>query len=257
MAYINDQEVLFSPQVTVVEGGSVDVDTAMSDTSENPVQNKVVKAYVDEKTAPATADTYGTIKTPTMSGEARPYGFYRNDNGFLQIVAADNSQIDNRDWLNTNCPITPNNLDYAVKSVGDGYYAKVEDVGGAGTWELVEEITVSEDAVVERKYDSPFKKIIVSLVSANKAAPRVRLRSGAHYWEFYYGSFSNVVVVGDFVAPGSLADVYAIAGENGGSPAMAMPPINRLKCTATSFDGFKTDAACVAGTTIKVYGVRT
>ena len=109
MAYINGNEVLFSPQVTLVGG--------------------VDKAYVDEKTAPATSNTFGTIKAPTLVGEATGYGFYRNDAGFLQIVSADEGQIDNRDWLSSNCPITPNNLDYAVKAVGDGYYAKAEDVG--------------------------------------------------------------------------------------------------------------------------------
>lgn len=33
-------------------GGSVDVDTEMSDTSENAVQNKVIKEYVDSQTVP-------------------------------------------------------------------------------------------------------------------------------------------------------------------------------------------------------------
>lgn len=87
------------------------------------------KAYIDEKIAPATSNTFGTIKAPTLIGDATGYGFYRNDKGFLQIVSADEDQIANRGWLSSNCPITPNNLDYAVKAVGDGYYAKAEDVG--------------------------------------------------------------------------------------------------------------------------------
>lgn len=44
MAYINNNEVLFSAQVN----GLVDIDDTMSDTSENPVQNKAVKSYVDK-----------------------------------------------------------------------------------------------------------------------------------------------------------------------------------------------------------------
>ena len=134
MAYINGNEVLFSPQVTVVGGGvDIDVDTMMSDTSENPVQNKVVKAYVDEKTAPATRSTYGTIKATTLVGDAGAYGFYLNEDGFLQIVPAVESDIDNRDWRNSNCPITPSYLDYAVKSVGNGYYALADDIGDIDT----------------------------------------------------------------------------------------------------------------------------
>ena len=46
MAYMNGDEVLFSPQVHM-NGTNIVVDTEMSDTSENPVQNKVVKGYVD------------------------------------------------------------------------------------------------------------------------------------------------------------------------------------------------------------------
>lgn len=44
MAYINGQKIL-----NVEMTGLVNIDTEMSDTSENPVQNKVVKEYVDEK----------------------------------------------------------------------------------------------------------------------------------------------------------------------------------------------------------------
>lgn len=44
MAYINNNEVLFSAQIN----GLVNIDDEMSDTSENPVQNKVVKSYVDK-----------------------------------------------------------------------------------------------------------------------------------------------------------------------------------------------------------------
>lgn len=43
MAYINGKEILLSAQLT----GLVNIDSEMSDTSENPVQNKTVKAYAD------------------------------------------------------------------------------------------------------------------------------------------------------------------------------------------------------------------
>jgi hypothetical protein len=39
-------------------GGGGDVDDAMSDTSENAVQNKVVKAYVDESIQSAILDSW-------------------------------------------------------------------------------------------------------------------------------------------------------------------------------------------------------
>ena len=128
--------------------------------------------------------------------------------------------------------------------------------GGTDEWELIEEITVSEEAVVERKYDTRFKKIVVLLQTTTGTVPRARLTSGAHYWEFYYASLSNVVLVGDFIVPGIFADVHAILGNGGSNPSLAMSPINRLISNARYFDGFKTDAVCKAGTTIKVYGVK-
>lgn len=51
MAYIDGKEVLFSSQINLVGDGivgSVTVDTALSATSTNPVQNKVVKRAIDE-----------------------------------------------------------------------------------------------------------------------------------------------------------------------------------------------------------------
>ena len=43
-------------------GGNIVIDDAMSDTSENAVQNKVIKAYVDE-----TVKTY--VETEILGGE--------------------------------------------------------------------------------------------------------------------------------------------------------------------------------------------
>ena len=39
-------------------GGSITIDTEMSDTSENAVQNKVIKAYVDESIQVAILDSW-------------------------------------------------------------------------------------------------------------------------------------------------------------------------------------------------------
>ena len=46
-------------------GTSTTVDTAMSSTSTNPVQNKVIKAYVDSKSVDISADSNNAIKTKT------------------------------------------------------------------------------------------------------------------------------------------------------------------------------------------------
>lgn len=39
-------------------GGDITIDSAMSDTSENTVQNKVIKAYVDESIQVAILDSW-------------------------------------------------------------------------------------------------------------------------------------------------------------------------------------------------------
>ena len=46
-------------------GTSITVDTAMSSTSTNPVQNKVIKAYVDSKSVDISADSDNAIQTKT------------------------------------------------------------------------------------------------------------------------------------------------------------------------------------------------
>lgn len=141
MAYINGNEVLFSAQFS----GLVAIDSEMSDTSENPVENKVVKEYVDEKTTPATSETYGTVKVADDKDMASlVYGIYPNENnGVLTIAPATTDAIDAR--FNDCTPIVPANLEYAVKSVGDGYYAKVGEVGGEKEYELINTITVTPD----------------------------------------------------------------------------------------------------------------
>ena len=40
------------------EGGNIIIDNTMSDTSENAVQNKVIKAYVDESIQSAILDSW-------------------------------------------------------------------------------------------------------------------------------------------------------------------------------------------------------
>ena len=176
MAYINGNEVLFSANVTQVTG-AVDVDTEMSDTSENPVENKAIKAYIDgvkEELAEvqseltdaridsddnkydsvgllvrgldmsvkalndyvyqeSTTMDFGMVKSTSDTDEARFYGILGGSEA-LSIVKANEEEIDTRS--NSYCPIVPANLEYAVKSVGDGYYAKVEDFG-SGSIEFI------------------------------------------------------------------------------------------------------------------------
>ena len=72
MADVTLQSLTFpglSDRYTIPQGSSVTVDAALSATSENPVQNKVVKAALDDK-----ADT---ADVPTKTSDLT------NDSGFL------------------------------------------------------------------------------------------------------------------------------------------------------------------------------
>ncbi len=67
----------------------------------------------------ATADKGGVVKVYAGNGVSV-------FNGQLGLVPATNAQIDGRKAESV--PITPKNLEYAVKSVGDGYYATEAEV---------------------------------------------------------------------------------------------------------------------------------
>lgn len=71
MAYINGKEILLSAQLT----GLVNIDTEMSYTSENPVQNKVVKAYADG------LSKYRVISDVTITEDIDTYTISQDSNG--------------------------------------------------------------------------------------------------------------------------------------------------------------------------------
>lgn len=56
-------------QAAVASGG-VTVDTAMSDSSTNPVQNRVIKSYVDEAVSDITGVEFRVVQTLPQTGEA-------------------------------------------------------------------------------------------------------------------------------------------------------------------------------------------
>ena len=71
MAYINGKEILLSAQLT----GLVNIDSEISDTSENPAQNKVVKAYADGLAK------YRIISDVTITEDIDTYTISQDSNG--------------------------------------------------------------------------------------------------------------------------------------------------------------------------------
>ena len=99
-----------------------------NETKADYIKNKPTKlsqfendgSYV-KNTDYATWNKGGVVITPTS------YGTEVNNKGQLRIVAATDNEI--KDRSHKYKPIVPSNLEYAVKSVGDGYYATEEQVG--------------------------------------------------------------------------------------------------------------------------------
>ena len=287
MAYINGNEVLFSANVTQVVG-NVDVDAEMSDTSENPVQNKVVKEYIDEKTAPATDDTYGTVKVHTdVDAAGITSGIVQKEGSFLEIVPASAGAIDGRS--NPFTPIVPSNLEYAVKSVGDGYYAKVGETGGGSepkVYEHIATITVVDDGdgpmpqhvVFSSNEDNPFEltdfmvKCNAGFVDGNKSTLYIAvndatvLSNGAitsisnslRCFFVYYRVESDGFKRVEYTSSGLSANDFNPACGIGGTRLIPSfittgnPPITKIDLYTNTGDNH----AWVEGSTFELWGVR-
>ena len=74
-----------------VASGGVTVDTAMSSTSTNPVQNKVVKSYVDDKIA-GSADQVQTAINSAISGVYTP-------KGSIAFASLPTAAVGNKGWV--------------------------------------------------------------------------------------------------------------------------------------------------------------
>lgn len=94
MAYINGKEILLSAQLT----GLVNIDSEMSDTSENPVQNKIVKAYTDGLAK------YRVISDVTITEDIDTYTISQDSNGkefdlrkmFFLFIGKFNAALNNK-----------------------------------------------------------------------------------------------------------------------------------------------------------------
>ena len=135
----------------------------------------------------------------------------------------------------------------------------ISGINVAENWELIEEITVEQEAVVSRSYSGRYKKFAVLAYSSNRC-PVFKLTAGQYIWEFYsYTADKNQFVntYGEVVIPEKLFNVYATIGNSGGNATRVYPIIDRLtKNVVSYFRGFASITACKAGTTIKVYGVK-
>lgn len=91
-------------------------------------ENSDLSEYV-KKTDIATPYEAGVVKVNATGGIS-----INPDNNTIYISYAGNNEIDGKTSIR---PIVPANLEYAVKSVGDGYYAKKDDYAKIGNHGVV------------------------------------------------------------------------------------------------------------------------
>ena len=181
-----------------------------------------------------------------------------NDSGFIDDTAFENyytkTEVDEKTVVDQ----TYNKNSQNAQS-GKAVAEAVEIKADKENFELIENITVNEEAIVSRTYADKYKKILVIAKCADNL-PKIRLTAdnGWYFWEFYgYNNFSKnrIYVFGEIVIPNVFQNVYTIYGSGGGNGVLQPAIVDRYTNSSSYFDGFKTDDACKVGTTIKVYGV--
>lgn len=102
---INNTSLLGSGNIDIQSGGTVTVDSALSTTSENPVQNKVITGALDDKQDALTAGTDLEI----VEGDAPlPTGYTR-----LQFIQSSGTQ-----YINTGYTMTSDVVEYGITVYG-------------------------------------------------------------------------------------------------------------------------------------------
>jgi hypothetical protein len=124
----------------------IDKSNFSSETENTPQIPKNQLEEILSKISPATSEMYGTVKVADDKDMASiTTGIYPDESsGLLSVVPANDLQIEGR-W-GSYTVITPTNLDKAVKSVGDGYYANAEDVGDIET--ALDSILAMQEALI-------------------------------------------------------------------------------------------------------------
>lgn len=118
---VDDVDYASAEQINQIAEAVIDIEEEMEQQPDIPEID--LSDYV-KNTDYATQGKGGVVKVYAGNGVSV-------FNGQLALVAATNAQIDGRKAESV--PITPKNLEYAVKSVGDGYYATEAQVGDIDT----------------------------------------------------------------------------------------------------------------------------
>ena len=236
------------------------IDSKLSNTSTNPVQNKTIKEAIDNIQDKLTFDEIPIKDSGNLVTSGVIYNLGVGFDSRINSVATElGNELNNKQEQLTFDEAPTEGSKNPVTS--GGVYTALSNIPSGGTtaeaYELIEEITVSEEAVVERRYTQHYKKLIIRAYCAEKL-PKFRLFGGSWFAEFY--SFSNyanprALYIGEIIIPNMASETRCLTGAQGGNPTEGYA-ITERAFGGAYFDGFKTDAACYVGTSIQVYGVK-
>lgn len=193
------------------------------------------------------------------------------NDGAAYVEYSTNSDISNRS--SNFKPITPRNLDFAVKSaICDGVGAAWTDaekiaaqnrIGVAEkSFELIENYTMTETAIFSRQYEPDstpynFKALLVYITNnteSNLVVSLVLNTEGVTYTSVAAGATSPslFIVYGNRLIPVSLTT----AARDSGARNPYSPRQRAIGMVVNSITSIKTDSALPTGTNISIYGVR-
>lgn len=154
------------------KGDPTTIDDALSDISENPVQNKVVKAEFDKKlNKPITSSAYPVVPVVYSNGSESFYGIseadtpytipYRDENGCIKAGSpVDGKDATNKDYTDSHFA---RSLEFSVDNSTFVLTATLKSANGEilGTPQTVD--LPLESVVVNGTYDGTTKSIILTL----------------------------------------------------------------------------------------------
>lgn len=157
------------------QGEPTTIDDALSDTSENPVQNKVVKAEIDKKfNKPTASSAYPVVPVVENGNESfyeisdadAPYTIpYRDGNGCIKAGSpVDEKDATPKDYTDSNFA---KSLEFSVDNSTFVLTATLKNANGEilGTPQTVD--LPLESVVVNGSYDGTTKSIILTLQNGN------------------------------------------------------------------------------------------
>lgn len=273
--------------IIAIESGinapQVEVDSALSESSTNPVQNKVVYEAIEatKNSIPVTTfcPNFETIVYNCFSNPALKSGdvFIDTTKDTVDFIVCDSNyigdgytEITREEFYNSNLP-TPSAGDKFTFSV-DGVPLSIGIIAieggivtpvvtGSEQYSLIESFTADEDEIISVRYTTRrFKKILITATDQTSKLPRFVMlgKAGGTDWTYTIyspeGIRNTMLIECEILVPGSASRTKAYLGDGSGTPSTYYTNTSNY-LTGDYYNGFRTFSACAAGTKITLYGV--